>query len=258
MFKLLPKLNPSAMKASRLFSVLLCICGLLSLGSLRAQDGPDSDSGDGGGNKDAGLEIGIRTGVNYGKFILSGAENATERRVGYTVAGVVGYRFNQWLAVDAEVGFAQYAAGRMPYASNFEGGSQGMKDVTLNNIESNLLLDVKLPLVSVYKPRFYAGPSFTVNANATTRVEGNSNINGMPLIYRSNETSQYRGFELGAIVGAGLDFDLKVGTLKFDARYRRGLTNFANKNFNYANGGINNRTVHTDNLGFTVAFMIGL
>ncbi len=259
MFKALPKLNPSAMKTSRLFAVLLCICGFLALGSVQAQDGPDSDSGDGSGNKDKGLEVGIRTGINYSTFIMSGADGAhTDGRAGLSVAGALGYRLNQWMGVDVEVGFAQYGAGRMNYASNFEGGSQGVKDVTLNNIESNLLLDFKLPLISVYKPRFYAGPSFTVNVNATTRVEGTSNISGMPVIYRVDETNQYRGFDFGGIIGAGLDFDMKLGTLKIDARYRRGFNNMANKNFNYANNALENRTLHTQNVSLSAAFLIGL
>lgn len=252
--KALRRLNPNAVSMKKLFAVLVCACAVMAFNPTFAQD---EESADGAGKEGSGLVVGIRTGVNYSKFIISGSgDSESERKVGAVAGAFATYHFNQWAGASLEVLFAQTAAGRVAYQSST---SQGTSDFTLSNVEVNLLGDFKIPVISVYKPRFYAGPSFAFNSHAISNNEGFMNGSNIPVKFRNDVTNQFKAVEYAAIVGAGLDFDLKVGTLRVDARYRRGINNISGKNFNFSEGSqFRNRTIHTNTLSFQAAFGINL
>jgi hypothetical protein len=94
------------------------------------------------------------------------------------------------------------------------------------------------------------------NANFEGRLAG-STAEIPPLKYDIAATNEFKGMDWGVIVGTGLDFDMKLGTLKVDARYRAGLSDINNVN-HQQNFILENRTMHTSNFQFLVGFGINL
>jgi hypothetical protein len=246
-------LNPSLARTSRLFALLVCLCAIVSFGSVHAQDDPDAEGGtaaEGSGESGAGFMVGIRTGVNYSKFMVSGdgSDAVNQRRVGFVGGAFATYNFNQWFGVSADVLFSQYGARRVAFQA---GDVSGLADYTMENIEANLLADIKLPVISVYKPKFYIGPSFNFNMGSGVNLEANMGRNVVFNNYSKwNTVNQFRPVEFGIIVGGGLDFDLKFATLKVDARYRRGWTDINTHNA-AQNQEFRGKTIHNNTLSFT-------
>ncbi|MCC5944733.1 MAG: PorT family protein [Bernardetiaceae bacterium] len=240
-------------RTSRLFALLVCLCAIVSFGSVHAQEDPDASGGTSSGaagENGAGFMIGIRTGVNYNKFMIAGdgSSEVNQRRVGFVGGAFATYNFSQWIGVSADVLFSQYGARRVAFQT---GNVAGIANYTMENIEANLLADFKLPVISVYKPKFYIGPSFNFNMGSGVNLSANSGRNIVFNNYSKwNTVDQFRPVEFGIIVGGGLDFDLKFATLKIDARYRRGWTDINTHNV-AQNQAFRGRTIHNNTLSFT-------
>jgi hypothetical protein len=238
----------------KLFAALVCLCAF-TFGTASAQDVKSTEDGEGGDAKGGGkIVVGVRTGVNYSKLVIDGNPDASMRRPGAIFGAFLTYNFNQWLAVSPEIMFSQTAARRVDYALS---GFTSKADYRLNQFQLNALFDARIPLVSVYKPRFIFGPSFDLNTRST--VELNSDygfsVNDGPLLIKKewDASSEFKTLDFGMIVGAGLDFDMKRGVLKFDARYRAGISDINNQYYG-GNTMFWNRTVHTSNWMFTIAY----
>lgn len=254
MKKALKTLN-SLTSPSKMFATMVCLCAFM-FGTVSAQsDVKSTEDGDGGEAKGGGkLVVGIRTGVNLSKLVIDGNSAASERRPGAVIGAFVTYNFNHWLAVSPEIMFSQTAAKRVDY--NLSGFSS-KADYRLNQVQMNLLFDARIPMVSVYKPRFVFGPSFDLNTRSTVEVNQDYNfeVNGAPLLIKKefNASNEFKVLDFGMIVGAGLDFDLKRSVLKIDARYRAGISDI-NRQYYSGNETFRNGTIHSSNWVFTVAY----
>lgn len=251
MKKRLEKLNPKPL-SSRLFATLVCLCACLFMLPAQAQD---AEGGDGSGEESAQskLMIGVRTGVNYSKLIISegsadgGISANDQRRAGLVFGAFVDYSFNKWFGATGEVLFSQQGLRATAYN---DGTTTGLADYRTDNINVNLLLDAKLPVISVYKPKFYVGPSFSFNMGGRADVEGSYLGYPVKAVYNAND--QFAPMEFGMIVGTGLDFNLKFATLKTDIRYRRGF-NDINAIGIGLNQSLRGKTIHSDAISFQVA-----
>ena len=245
------KFNPKPL-SSRLFATLACLCACLFMLPAQAQDAEGAD-GSGEESAESKLMIGVRTGVNYSKLIISessadgGLSEDNQRRAGLVFGAFVDYSFNKWFGATGEVLFSQQAVRHVAFKM---GGATGVADYRTDNINVNLLLDAKIPVISVYKPKFYIGPSFSFNMGAAADVEGTAF--GYPVQDTYDAADQFAPMEFGMIVGTGLDFNLKFATLKTDIRYRRGFNNI-----NAIGVGLNEslraKTIHSDAISFQVA-----
>jgi hypothetical protein len=247
----LEKLNPKPL-SSRLFATLVCLCACLFMFPAHAQDAEGAD-GSGEESAESKLMIGVRTGVNYSKLIISegsadaGLGDNDQRRAGLVFGAFVDYSFNKWFGATGEVLFSQQGVRSVGYN---DGVSVGVADYRTDNINVNLLLDAKLPVISVYKPKFYVGPSFSFNVGGRADVEGSAFGYPVHTVYNAND--QFAAMEFGMIVGTGLDFNLKFATLKTDIRYRRGF-NDINAIGIGLNESLRGRTIHSDAISFQVA-----
>jgi len=265
MNKAMKTLNPSGM-SRKLLALAFALFALFAVNPAFAQDEEGSeggsDSGSATGDSDEGkgkMIIGVRTGATYNKFIMSGQETdaSSKRRVGFAAGVFFSYALNQWVAISPEVMFSHANARRVDYQDFIQ---YGKADYTLQNLQVNLLADVRMPVISVYKWKFYAGPSLDFNMAANANFEGRlagSTAEIPPLKYDIQATEEFKGMDWGVIVGTGLDFDMKLGTLKVDARYRAGLTDINNVN-HQQNFILENRTMHTSNFQFLVGFGLNL
>jgi hypothetical protein len=228
---------------------------LLTFGSVQAQNSPD--------DKSSSLLVGFRLGTTYSKFMINDAgfsERAdyNKRRVGFTGGGFVTYNFSKWVGLSGEVMYSQFGTQNINYQV---GPVAGMTDYKTSNISLNMLTDVRIPVISVYEPRFYFGPSFDFIVDAWNEVYASS---GRDIIYRgavsgaTDATNQFRPLDFGLIVGTGLDFDLKFAKLKLDARYRRGLNNINNKANQSLNRYLHGKDVHSNTFIFTAGLGFAL
>lgn len=170
--------------------------------------------------KESSIIVGVRTGVNLNDFAVSGSARTTTMLAGAQATAFAMYNFNSWVGISLEAGFSQSGAARFP------SGSNNLNDYRLSNVQANLLSYFKLPVLSVYEPKIFIGPSFDFNVHATNNVEGYRF--GFPTKYRVDATNQFKAMDIGMIVGGGVDFDLKWATLFLDVRYRHGFSDINN------------------------------
>jgi hypothetical protein len=184
--------------------------------------------------KQSSLILGVRTGVNVNDFSVSGTTRSTTSLAGAQATAFAMYNVNSWVGVSLEAGFSQSGAARFSPNAGFNVGQPGtansatgnLNDYRLSNVQANLLSYFKLPVLSVYEPKIFIGPSFDFNVHATNNVEGYRF--GVPTKYRVDATNQFKAMDIGMIIGTGVDFDLKFATLMIDARYRHGFSDINN------------------------------
>ncbi|WP_448520023.1 porin family protein [Rhodoflexus sp.] len=184
--------------------------------------------------KQSSFILGVRTGVNVNDFSVSGTTRSTTSLAGAQATVFAMYNVNSWVGMSLEAGFSQSGAARFSPGAGTNVGQPGtvgsamgnLNDYRLSNIQANLLSYFKLPVLSVYEPKIFIGPSFDFNVHATNNVEGYRF--GSPTKYRVDATNQFKAMDIGMIVGGGVDFDLKWATLMLDARYRHGFSDINN------------------------------
>jgi hypothetical protein len=168
--------------------------------------------------------IGVKGGLTVNKMLVSHDWSATNYYSGGQALAFAHLNFNSWVGTALEVGFSQSGASR--FATEATNGPR-MTDYRLSNVQANLLTYFKLPVLSVYEPKIFIGPSMDANVYATGNVEGMTAA-GTPLKYRVDATNNFKSMDWAMIVGLGVDFDIKFATLMIDARYRHGITDVNN------------------------------
>jgi len=219
--------------------------------------------------KQSSFILGVRTGVNVNDFSVSGTTRSTTSLAGAQATAFAMYNVNSWVGVSLEAGFSQSGAARFSPGAGFNVGQPGtigsatggnLNDYRLSNVQANLLSYFKLPVLSVYEPKIFIGPSFDFNVHATNNVEGYRF--GVPTKYRVDATNQFKAIDIGMIIGTGVDFDLKFATLMIDARYRHGFSDINNaygQSANFIGGAgsgyplsLGNQDIRTRGLSFQV------
>jgi len=212
MRKDLKKLSPNAQKSGFFFALLFAFTlGLFS----NAQAQEEAKKEDSGEKKPSRITLGVRTGLNLSEFIFAGSYAATERIEGAQLGAFFNIKATNWVELSVEAAWAQNGA------RNLTGGSGSLHSFTFNNFQGNLLTYFKLPILSVYEPKIFIGPSFDYIGSVTANSEvptGTTNIKT-----RYDVSNRFKKLDVGVIVGLGVDFDLKFARLFIDARYRHGL-----------------------------------
>lgn len=176
------------------------------------------------------LMVGLKTGLSVNDFRLNGDADffirgrGLAKRAGGQALAFARYYMTDWVYGEIEAGWAQTAA-----SLNYRNGFIVYR---LNNIQSNLLFGFKLPILSVYEPKVYIGPSFDFNMHATEYVAGTTPYSaglGVPIKRRTDVTNSFKSMDIAWIVGGQVDFDVKFARLILDVRYRHGMTNINNK-----------------------------
>lgn len=192
-------------------AIATAVCAvILTSGAALAQDGA--------GETESKLMVGFKSGFNIADVRFGATDFYTKQEgAGKEVAPQIHvfgrYNFTKWVGAELELGWAQNA---------FTLYSSKMTTYRANNFQANALLNVRIPVLSVYHPRFYVGPSYNYNAYTYSRETSNAGQYSFDQTY--DVTNSFAPHDLGVIVGTGLQFDVKFATLLLDARYRHGFT----------------------------------
>jgi hypothetical protein len=199
-------------KILKTFSLLVALATIYTLGlsTAQAQDAAQADS------TKSKLMIGVRAGLNLSYLRIDNENDGSAFAEGAQAGLFVKYAFNDWAAVSLEAAWSQSGARKMKY--NSSAGTNGDAFLQLNNVQLNPLVQFKIPVLSVYEPYLFAGPSFNLNYLNSAYINGTNGTN-----FSKDATAYTTGLDLGLLVGAGVDFNLRFATLTLDARYRHGL-----------------------------------
>ena len=199
-------------------AIATAVCAVvLTSGAAFAQDGA--------GETESKLMVGFKSGFNVSDVRIAGATDyfTKQRGGGKEIAPQIlvfgRYSFTKWVSTDLELGWTQNA---------FSMYGNRISTFRANNFQANALLNVRVPVLSVYEPRLYIGPSYNYNAYVYERITGPSQFGTGNVDYTQEVTSLFNPHDIGVIVGAGLQFDVKFATLLLDARYRHGFSKAAN------------------------------
>lgn len=200
-------------KILKTFSFLVALAAVYALGlsSAQAQDAAQPDS------TKSKFMIGARAGLNLSYLRVDNETNGSGFAEGAQVGAFAKYSFNDWVAVSLEAAWSQGGARKMRYESSFYTGEAFLQT---NNVQLNPLVQFKIPVLSVYEPYLFAGPSFNLNYLNTVSYGA---------FTPKDATNFTTALDFGLLVGAGVDFNLRFATLSLDARYRHGLNDINQK-----------------------------
>lgn len=201
-------------KILKTFSLLVALATIYTLGLSTAQAQDAAAQADSTKSK---LMIGVRAGLNLSYLRIDNQGEGSGFAEGAQAGLFVKYSFNDWVAVSLEGAWSQTGARKMKYSTS---GYDGDAFLQVNNVQFNPLVQFKIPVLSVYEPYLFAGPSFNLNylnSVYTGKFAG------------TDATNFTTGLDLGLLVGAGVDFNLRFATLTLDARYRHGLNDINQK-----------------------------
>lgn len=237
-------------------AVVAAVC-VFSFTTAQAQDATaPAGEGSSGTKKDSKITLGIRAGLNQSEFRYMGSYAMTQRVSGAQLGVFLNVKLNNWVTQSLEVAWSQNGARNLPWTTH--SGGAGVAEITLNNVQANLLTYFKLPVLSVYEPKVFIGPSWDINTHAGALVQGEAY--GLGTKQRVAVTNNFKPLDFGIIAGAGVDFDLKFARLFLDARYRHGISDMNNKN---SNGNVSyglpgNREIRTSSFSFQVGLGFSL
>lgn len=229
-------------------AIATAVCAvIITSGAAFAQDGAGEAS------SESKLMIGFKSGVNLSDIRTSGgveyfSTDNGQKEFAPQIHVFGRYNFTKWVGAELELGWTQNAF-------TLYGNGQ-TNTFRANNFQANALLNVRIPVLSVYEPRFYFGPSYNLNTYTYQRVTGPSvMVSGYQTDITYDVTNAFAPHDFGIIVGTGLQFDVKFATLLLDVRYRHGITKTIN-----ATNGYRDNVLSTVNKGHLsdVALMVGL
>jgi opacity protein-like surface antigen len=213
MKKDLKKLNLNALKSALVALALAC-----TVGFAQAQDNSGSTA-EAAPKKASKVSLGLRSGVNFSEFIYAGDYGYTSRTEGAQVGAFFNIQATSWVGLSLEAAWSQNGARNLSIP-----GSNAVHSFNMNTFQANLLTYFRLPVLSVYEPKIFIGPSYNFIGHVTSNTEQVGQQLGIKARY--DVTDSFRKHDLGMIVGLGLDFDLKSNMfVTIDARYRHGLVN---------------------------------
>lgn len=171
------------------------------------------------------VSIGPKLGVNFSN--LSNAEKA-KTLTGLTAGGFFIYSIEEHFGVSADLLYS--GEGAMYTTVNTEGNKiiSTENKLRLNYIRIPLLANIFFGnLGDQLRPKISLGPSFGILAGVKNSSTVSTTESGTTTVveYKSTNKNGYSGFDLGAIIGAGLNYKLSEQTwLNLDARYTIGTS----------------------------------
>lgn len=214
------------------------LVAVLFLGSLamtaNAQETAEGSSGS------SSIMVGFKGGFNISEFRNNNAldfwqlDAGSTKIAGAQFLGFFRYQANPWLAGDVELGWSMQG-GKIGASGRIAQGS-GTYTYNTHAFQANLLANARLPIITVYKPKFFIGPSLNYNFYANERYEGVATGSGIPVEVAEtfDATNAVEPVDFGLVMGLEFEFDLKFAALLVDARYRHGFNDLNNAQNNPA------------------------
>ncbi|WP_158508661.1 porin family protein [Gemmatirosa kalamazoonensis] len=164
--------------------------------------------------------IGVLAGVNIATIHGSDDEGVSSH-VGFVGGAYVSLGLTPVLSLRPELLYSQKGA----ETRLSEEGVTAEAKVKLAYVELPVLLVADLPVSGNIKPQLYAGPSFAFRASCTVEASAEGFSFSGSCDDTADGASNVKSFDLGAMVGGALKFDLKNGgAFAVGARYTLGLT----------------------------------
>lgn len=154
-----------------------------------------------------GMMAGVKGGLNFANLIGDNVEEAASK-TSFVGGAFLCYPLTEIFAIQPELLFT------MKGAKNED--SEDDESWNINYIEIPILLKVALPTEGNVDPSLYVGPGFGFLLSSKVSNGGERDL--------KDETE---GFDIGLIVGAGVDYQLEAGALSLEARYEVGMTTLA-------------------------------
>lgn len=213
------------MKKKRIVTILILLF-VSSAALLKAQEGSSGKP----------INFGIKIGGVFSGF-TNHQEVFTSMRGGLAFGAFAEYKVSPLLGVSAEVNYVQegafhanpfliYPASTVNYTENIYMTSS---DIRLHTLQIPVLLNIRAPKMSGnVLPKLIVGYSFDFLMNATSKdMYMVTNGADYPLSSRGKEdvTSSFQSFNMGPIVGFGIDFTGDKFTYMLEARYKVGINN---------------------------------
>jgi hypothetical protein len=200
--------------------------------------------------EDDRITFGPKVGFVRGNIAQS-FENVADARNGFAGGGFINYRANDWLSFQGELMYARFGANLRPntsiwnlYITDYVGfpalGIPDFDDIdivksslNMHNIDFNAFAVFHPAMLrGAVQPKFFMGPAIAYNMYTRAQQRAVMNIfNPEPPISQSPEFSanrnwsnRIRNFDIGAVIGAGLDFNAHKLKYSVDVRYRAGVS----------------------------------
>lgn len=217
------------MKKRKIASILILLLLSSSL-LLRAQESSSSGKP---------ISFGIRAGGVFSGF-TNHQEIFTSMRTGLAAGAFAEYRFIPLVGISVEANYVQegafhanpfliYPASSVNYTNSIYKTSS---DIRLHTVQLPVLVNLRAPGISGnVAPKLILGYSFDFILKAQSKdMYMISSSTDMPLETRSNETvsSSFKDFNMGPIVGLGVDFNGDKFTYMLEARYKIGIKDINN------------------------------
>ena len=159
-----------------------------------------------------GITIGIKGGGNRSDFYGDDVEaDDWDPSLGFCVGGFLNLKIDEMISIQPEAFFTMKGAQAEEFGETFK--------ISLAYLEIPVLAKISIPNPGGIEPCLLIGPAFAMNMSATAKYD---------YVYESEEediADEVQDFDLGFVIGAGLDIDhgQGQGKLSIEIRYTLGL-----------------------------------
>lgn len=152
--------------------------------------------------------------------------SGVEKRMGISVSVLADFHVASHFAIEAALGYGQKG-----FSGKDPGGGATGGTIALDYVQVPVLAVGLLPVGRIVRLRAFGGPSLGYLLSATAKQGGDgqdsqrqisTHLSGVDLGGQDIE-AEIETFDLGVVVGAGVDVELPVGLALFDVRYELGL-----------------------------------
>jgi hypothetical protein len=222
------------------FALVLTGLVFFNANQAQAQDAANEDR----------ITFGPKVGFVRGN-IAQDFENVADARSGFAGGGFISYRVNDWFSVSGELMYARFGANLRPgtsiwnlYVTDFNGMPQlGIEDfddidiakssLNMHNVDLNAFAVFHPAMLrGAVQPKLFVGPALAYNMYTRAQQRAVLNIfNPDAAVSQSPEfsanrnwSSRINNWDIGAVIGAGLDFNAHKLKYSIDVRYRAGVS----------------------------------
>jgi len=198
--------------------------------------------------------IGVKGGLNFstlsGDFVDVNGDFGTDDVFSTQTGFVVGVSFNTslfpLLSLQPEILYSEKGAKFDVLFDDFDIPGVGDIDASIDlaYLEVPVLLKAGLPIPG-FSPFLYAGPSFAFNLSAEASYDIDVTVNGMRVSESGSEdiSDEIKSFDVGIVLGGGVEFGLPTLKLHAELRYTMGLSNVYDLNNDNDDLDVNNRVL---------------
>jgi len=164
---------------------------------------------------DSPFSLGPKVGLNYSNLTGDVSDEAGYK-LGFAGGAFFAYTFSDWFTLQPEVLYSQKGA----KATEERLGEERTETISLDYVEIPVLAVLTIPTQSRLTPKVFVGPAFGFLLSAEDKREVDGEERGSEDI-----KDALKDYDIGVVLGAGLDVKVGPGAITADVRYNFGVTN---------------------------------